>query len=76
VQIRNATRPVQLMTKQVDVHVRGPSDARARNAGEFDASIDVSALRPGTYDVPVRVVPPSRIGVINVRPSEVKVRIR
>ncbi len=76
VQVRNATRAVQIAPKQVAVHVRGPADARTHRAAEFDASVDVAGLPPGQYDLPVRVVPPARVGVIAVMPTHVRVRVR
>jgi len=76
VQVRNATRPVQLMTHAVTVHVRGPRESRSVTAGDFDASVDVSGLRAGQFDLPVHVVPPARIGVERVDPLQVRVRIR
>jgi len=76
VQIRNATRAVQVMPKQVNVHVRGPAESRNQDAGDFDASVDVTALGPGQYELAVRIVPPSRIGVISIDPATVKVRVR
>jgi YbbR domain-containing protein len=76
VQIRNAARPVLVMPKQVNVRVRGPAESRNRDAGDFDASVDVTGLGPGQYELPVRIVPPSRVGVISVMPAQVKVRVR
>ena len=76
VQVRNAARPVQMVTKQVNVRVRGPSESRNHNAADFDASVDVGGLGPGQYELPVRIVPPSRVGVITVTPAQVKVRVR
>ena len=74
--MRNATRPVQLTSREVTVHVRGPADARNQAATDFDASVDVAGLRPGQYDLPVRVVPPPRVGVITVLPEQLRVRVR
>ena len=76
VQVRNAARPVQVMPKQVNARVRGPAESRNRDAGEFDASVDVTGLGPGQYELPVRIVPPSKVGVISVNPPQVKVRVR
>jgi YbbR domain-containing protein len=76
VQVRNATRPVQVMPRVVSVHVRGPRESRGVAAADFDASVDVAGLRAGQFDLPVRIVPPARIGVESVEPSQVKVRIR
>jgi YbbR domain-containing protein len=60
----------------VTVHVRGPRDAMGADATAFDASVDVEGLRPGEYELPVRVVVPPRIGLARVEPAEVRVRIR
>jgi YbbR domain-containing protein len=76
VAVRNSTGPVQLTTRLVTVHVRGPADAQAVATNEFDASVDVAGLRPGEYDLPVHVVPPERVGIVRVDPPTVRVRIR
>jgi hypothetical protein len=76
IQVRNATRPVQIMPRSVTVHVHGPREARAGAPGEYDASIDVAGLRPGQFDLPVRIVPPARVGVVRIEPAMVRVKIR
>jgi YbbR domain-containing protein len=76
VQVRNATRPVQVTPRTLIVHVRGPREARAGPATEYDASVDVGGLRAGQYDLPVRIVPPARVGVVSVDPAQVRVKIR
>jgi YbbR domain-containing protein len=76
VQVRNATRPVSVTPRTVAVRVRGTQESTAESAAEFDATVDVSGLRPGQYDLPVRIVPPVRIGVVSVEPAQVRVRIR
>jgi YbbR domain-containing protein len=76
VQLRNATRPTQVAPKQVTVYVRGPRDARAAGALDFDASVDVDGLGAGEFDLPVRVVPPPKVGVARIEPAQVRVRIR
>jgi YbbR domain-containing protein len=76
VQVRNATRPVQVTPRQVTVYVHGPRESRTQPAADFDASVDVSGLRAGQFDLPVRIVPPARIGVVRVEPAQVRVRIR
>jgi hypothetical protein len=76
IQVRNAPRPVQLLTGEVTVHVRGPRDARDTTPGHYDASVDVTGLQPGEFDLPVHVVPPARVGVESVNPPMVRVRIR
>jgi YbbR domain-containing protein len=61
----------------VTVHVRGPLGARAvASAAEFDAFVDVDGLRQGTFELSVRVVPPTRVGVVRVEPERVQVTIR
>lgn len=74
--VRNSTRQVQLGTRRVTVNVRGPADARAVTASDFDASVDVAGLGAGEYDLPVHIVPPARVGVVSVDPPTVKVRVR
>jgi YbbR domain-containing protein len=69
-------KAVEIMPAQVTVFVRGPREARNWGASEFDASVDVEGLRPGTFELPVQVTPPPRVGLINVQPSLVRVRIR
>ena len=76
VQVRNATRGVQVAPRFVTVRVHGPRDARDESAADFDASVDVSGLRAGQFELPVRIVPPARIGVVSVVPAQVRVDIR
>jgi YbbR domain-containing protein len=76
VQVRNATRGVQVAPRFVTVRVHGPRDARGESAADFDASVDVSGLRAGQFELPVRIVPPARIGVVSVEPAQVRVDIR
>ena len=78
VQIRNAGggRQVSISPTQVTVHVRGPREARGSGADTFEATADVEGLGPGQFQVPVRVTPPGRIGLVSVEPSEVRVRIK
>ncbi|MGH9256057.1 MAG: CdaR family protein [Vicinamibacterales bacterium] len=61
---------------QVTVFVRGPREARNWNATEFGATVDIEGLRAGTFLLPVRVTSPSRVGVINVEPPTVRVRVK
>jgi hypothetical protein len=75
-QIRNADRPTQVNPRVVTVVVRGPQDARGARAQDFDASVDVDTLHVGQFEVPVRVVPPPRVGVVRIEPSHVSVTIR
>lgn len=76
VEVRNAGRPVQVSPRTVTVHVHGPREARAGSASDYDASVDVSGLGPGQFDLPVKVVPPARVGVVRVEPTQVRVKIR
>lgn len=78
VQIKNAGigAEVSIAPSQVTVHVRGPREARRSGADTFEATVDVDGLRPGQFQVPVRVIPPARIGLVSVEPSEVQVRIK
>jgi hypothetical protein len=76
VKVLNAKGQVTLTPEEVSVHVRGPRDAMGADAAAFDASIDVGGLRPGEYELPVRIVVPSRIGLASVEPMEVRVRVR
>jgi YbbR domain-containing protein len=76
VQIKNAEGTAQITPSMVTVHVRGPRDARGSGADAFAATVDVEGLRPGQFQVPVRVIPPARIGVVRVEPADVRVRIR
>lgn len=76
VHVRNGTRGVQVTPAGVTVRVRGAREAMQFDAGQFDASIDVGGLKPGEYTLPVRVVPPERVGIVSVAPAEVRVVIR
>lgn len=65
-----------LSPTEVTVFVRGPRDSRASTVQDFEASVDTEGLRTGLYQLPVRVRPPARVGVIRVEPPVVRVRIR
>lgn len=68
--------PARLEPSSVTVQVRGPRDAMRFDAAAFKASIDVGGLRPGQYELPVRVTSPDRVGVVSVEPAQVRVVIR
>ncbi len=74
--VRNGGASLSIVPDDVTVYVRGPRESMAFVASEFEASIDVGGLRPGRYELPVRVTPPPRIGVVSVRPEEVRVVIK
>jgi YbbR domain-containing protein len=76
VKLLNPRGRVTISPTAVTVHVRGPRDAMGADATAFDASVDVGGLRPGDYVMQVRVVVPPRIGLAEVEPMEVRVRIR
>jgi YbbR domain-containing protein len=77
VTVRNGSGREAVTPGAVTVHVRGPRDAMvAADAAAFDATVDVDGLRPGEYQLPVRVGLPPRIGITRVDPAEVRVRIR
>jgi YbbR domain-containing protein len=76
VQIRNAGRPTLVTPKVVTVFARGPVERHNVAPSEFDASVDVSGLRAGQFDLDVRVVPPTQLGVVRIEPPTVKVTIR
>jgi YbbR domain-containing protein len=77
VEVRNsAGTAAQVSPTHVTVHVRGPRDAMGSSAEAFEASVDISGLRTGQYQVPVQVVPPARIGVVSVEPQELQVKVK
>ena len=76
VRVRNAVRAARVVPDSVTVYAQGPRRARDRAAADFDASVDVAGLREGTFELIVRVVPPSNVGVVRVEPDRVTVTIR
>ena len=67
---------VEISPTRVTVFVRGPREARAATVEDFEASVDTEGLQPGLYQLPVRVTPPARVGLIKAEPPIVRVRIR
>jgi YbbR domain-containing protein len=77
VEVRNGgALTAQVTPTRVTVYVRGPRETRGSTAGAFEASVDVTGLKPGLYRLPVRIVPPARLGVLSVEPPHLQVRIR
>ena len=76
VQVRNAARQTVVSPPLVTVFASGPQDALDAPPDQFDAWVDVTGLRVGQWELPVRVVPPARVGVVKVEPAMVKVTIR
>jgi YbbR domain-containing protein len=66
----------RLAPTQVVVYVRGPREARSYAADAFEATVDVEGLGGGVFQLPVRVVPPPRVGVVRVEPADVQVRLQ
>jgi YbbR domain-containing protein len=76
VQVRNASRAVQVSPRHVTVFVRGPRDSGGAVAADFDAYVDADGLRTGQFTLPVRVVPPQKVGVVRIEPAQVKVIVK
>jgi hypothetical protein len=74
--VRNNRGPTDVFPRNVTVYVRGPHEARGLEANVFEATVDVSGLQAGRFQLPVRIVPPERVGVVRVDPAEVRVRVR
>ena len=74
--IRPLPGTVEVSPADVTVFLRGPRETRASRVEDFEVSIDIEGLGPGVYQLPVRVVPPARVGVIRTEPPHVRVRIR
>jgi YbbR domain-containing protein len=69
-------RSIEVTPREVTVFVRGPRETRGSRIADFEASIDVEGLGPGLFELPVRVSPPPRVGVIKIEPPHVRVRVR
>jgi YbbR domain-containing protein len=67
---------IEMSPTDVTVFVRGPRETRGSRVADFEATIDVEGLRPGVFQLPVKVIPPARVGVIKIEPPHVRVRIR
>jgi YbbR domain-containing protein len=74
--IRQPDGSVELSPGDVTVFVRGPRDTRGSRVEDFEATIDVEGLRPGSFQLPVKVIPPARVGIIKIEPPHVRVRIK
>ena len=71
-----SNRSVLVTPPQVTIHVRGPRETREVGIDAFETTVDLAGLGPGEFLLPVRVVPPARVGVERIEPSDVRVRIR
>jgi YbbR domain-containing protein len=74
--IRQPHGSVEVSPGDVTVFVRGPRETRGSRVEDFEATIDIEGLRPGLFQLPVRVVPPARVGIIKIEPPHVRVRIK
>ena len=61
---------------QVVVYVRGPREAQSYGADAYEATIDAEGLGAGDFQLPVRVVPPPRVGIVRIEPADVRIRVR
>jgi len=73
--IRQPDGSIEMAPGDVTVFVRGPRDTRGSRVEDFEATIDVEGLRPGSFQLPVKVIPPARVGIIKIEPPHVRVRI-
>lgn len=76
VKVLNGNGRVTTSPSVTTVHVRGPRDAMGADATAFEATVDAGGLKPGEYQLPVRVALPPRIGMTRLEPAAVSVRIR
>ena len=76
VKVLNATGSATVSPATVTIHVRGVRDAMGADARSFDASVEAAGLKPGAYELPVRIVVPPRIGWTRIEPPQVRVRIQ
>ena len=74
--VRAQTEGVQIVPSTVTVFVRGPRELRASRVEDYEATIDAEGLQPGTYQLPVQITPPPRVGVVSVEPPIVRVQVR
>lgn len=79
VQLRNSPAGSDGLTVPagVSVSVRGGRDALASLEGsQVVAYVDLAGLRPGRYNLPVRIDPSRAFGVSRIEPAVVEVRIK
>ena len=73
---RPSHESIEVSPAEITVFVRGPREARGSRVADFEATIDIEGLQPGTFQLPVNVTPPARVGIIKIEPPHVRVRIR
>lgn len=61
----------------VSVSLRGPHDVLQRLGPDaVPAYVDLAGLRPGRYNLPVRIELPQNVAVVQTNPASVRVRIK
>lgn len=71
--VRPRTAGVQITPSTVTVFVRGPRELRASRIEDYEATVDTEGLQKGTFQLPVRITPPPRVGVVSIEPPIVRV---
>ena len=72
-----AGRVGEVTPRQVTAHVRGPKEiVEGLTPQAFVGSVDLAGLRPGRYNLQVRLDPLQRLEVVGVEPTTVVARIR
>ena len=74
--VRPETDGVEVSPLTVTVFVRGPRELRASRPQDYEATVDTVGLPPGTFQLPVQITPPARVGVVSVEPPIVTVRVK
>ena len=70
------TEGVQVTPAAVTVFVRGPRELRASRPDDYEAMVDTEGLQSGTFQLPVQITPPARVGVVSIEPPIVRVRVK
>jgi YbbR domain-containing protein len=76
VQVANDSDHATVSPADVTVRLRGPRDSMDSDPAHYSATVDVTGLKTGRHTRPVRVEPPTGIGLVGVDPAEVVVTIR
>lgn len=74
--VRAPTDGVEVVPSTVTVFVRGPRELRASRPEDYEATIDTEGLTAGSFELPVKITPPARVGVVSVEPPIVRVLVR
>ena len=74
--VKAKTGGVQIAPSTVTVFVRGPRELRSSRAEDYQATIDTEGLKAGTFQLPVQITPPARVGVVSIEPPIVRVQVR